>query len=508
MKGPPIHWTTLKKLCYLKAAGVIGSSPSWAWQFVTGTAPLALLDAVAKPLKSLMQYGLCVQDGTPTPDSPVDIVTNNGALRYGALGRNLLDPSAANTLLGYYINKADGEQKAAASNFMFKGYMPVEAGKTYVAYGRRKTDNDLSDYNRIAWYDSTKTWIAGADYTQNRIAVVTAPENAAYARFSCNPSGTTTQTVTQEIVDSYNWMFAEGAAEITPFVPFVGGIYPSGTPETLWVSPNYGQTFTLSNDIPNYSGDDPHRAGTILSNLPAGKYTLKYGNISGRALYVYYYDGGVKSSGYQSIGNGVEVTLSSGGSFYLYGGYGVTAEQISTLTLEVYNTTEQTVNDVRMLLGLDDTYRDAEELIGGIKTGKVGVKVLDGTEEWTASTSYPGSCYTNDLGASPIGVAMCSHFTAVGALSSYSRGCCFKESVSFSLWYGDTKATAIADLTAFLATQYAAGTPVIVIYPLATETTEQGTAHSLHTSAGDNVVDVTSNVDPVTVAAEYAKESA
>lgn len=245
----PERWTTLRKLIFL-AAILEASQGGGTITTVTGVSPLTLANALAKPIRSLVQYGKCVQDGTPTPSAPVDIVCNNGALRYGALGDNLLDPSAANTVLGYYINKADGEQKAATSNFMFAGYMPVEAGKTYVAYGRRKSDNDLSDYNRIAWYDSTKTWIAGADYTQNRIAVATAPENAAYARFSCNPSGTTTVTVTQELVDGYNWMFAEGTAEITPFVPFVGGIYTDGTPETLTISAT-GETAQTVTGIPD-----------------------------------------------------------------------------------------------------------------------------------------------------------------------------------------------------------------------------------------------------------------
>ena len=210
---------------------------------VTGVSPIALANALAKPIRSLIQYGKCVSSGGA-------VYCNNGVIKYGALGANLLDPSAANTVLGYYINKADGEEKLSPYNFMFAGYMPVTPGKTYVAYGRGKSDNDLSDYNRVAWYDSTKTWISGANYTQNQIAVVTAPPNAAYARFSCNPSGGTTVTVTQEIVDGYNWMFAEGTAEITPFVPFVGGIVTDGTPETLTISAT-GETAQTITDIPD-----------------------------------------------------------------------------------------------------------------------------------------------------------------------------------------------------------------------------------------------------------------
>ena len=62
--------------------------------------------------------------------------------------------------------------------------------------------------------------------------------------------------------------------------------------------------------------------------------------------------------------------------------------------------------------------------------------------------------------------------------------------------------------TAWVAGQYAAGTPVIVLYPLATEQTEQGTAHALHTTEGDNIVDVAANVSPVELAAEFTQASA
>lgn len=284
-----------------------------------------------------------------------------------------------------------------------------------------------------------------------------------------------------------------------------------GTPETLWVSPNYGQTFTLSNDVPNYSGDDPHRAGTILSNLPAGKYTLKYGNVSGRALFVYYYDGGVKSSQYQTVGSGIEITLSSGGSFYLYAGAGVTVEQISTLTLEVYNTTLQTVNDVRTLLGLDDTYRDTEELVEGIKTGKVGVMVLDGTENWVTSIStkfYLDNTVMRNYNNMPV---LCSHYEAVLAagssgVSDYQISLFASGSQGTSnarLVICDPRYTAKANFQASLAAQYAAGTPVIIVYPLATETTEQTTPHSLHTAQGTNVVSVTAEVSDISLTAEY-----
>ena len=47
------------------------------WETATGVSPLSLANALAHAIKSLTQYGKCVQDGA-------DILCNNGALKYGA----------------------------------------------------------------------------------------------------------------------------------------------------------------------------------------------------------------------------------------------------------------------------------------------------------------------------------------------------------------------------------------------------------------------------------------
>ena len=60
---------------------------------------------------------------------------------------------------------------------------------------------------------------------------------------------------------------------------------------------------------------------------------------------------------------------------------------------------------------------------------------------------------------------------------------------------------------AWLAAQYAAGTPVIVIYPLAEETTESVTPQALSTSEGDNTITATANVSPIQLEATYIKET-
>lgn len=49
-------------------------------QILSGITPLKLSNAVSKNIINLIQYGKVIQNGTPTPDAPVDIVCNNGTL--------------------------------------------------------------------------------------------------------------------------------------------------------------------------------------------------------------------------------------------------------------------------------------------------------------------------------------------------------------------------------------------------------------------------------------------
>ena len=99
---------------------------------------------------------------------------------------------------------------------------------------------------------------------------------------------------------------------------------------------------------------------------------------------------------------------------------------------------------------------------------------------------------------------MCSHYLGLDAASSAAEvdTCFFNASGHFYFRVADNSDTAA--FKAWLAEQYAAGTPVIVIYPLAEETTESVTPQSLSTSEGDNVVSVTANVSPIQLSAEYA----
>ena len=49
---------------------------------VYGITQLSLPKAKANGLKLVKLFGGCEQSGTPTPTTPVDIISNNGAIKY------------------------------------------------------------------------------------------------------------------------------------------------------------------------------------------------------------------------------------------------------------------------------------------------------------------------------------------------------------------------------------------------------------------------------------------
>jgi hypothetical protein len=56
----------------------------------------------------------------------------------------------------------------------------------------------------------------------------------------------------------------------------------------------------------------------------------------------------------------------------------------------------------------------------------------------------------------------------------------------------------------WLADQYAAGTPVIIVYPLATPTTESVAGQTLQVTDGDNVLEITqASLDNLELEAKY-----
>ena len=151
-------------------------------------------------------------------------------------------------------------------------------------------------------------------------------------------------------------------------------------------------------------------------------------------------------------------------------------------------------------------YADVQDIISGVITRKVGIRVFDGTE----NISVSNACFTipiNDRMTSKT-TLICSHFPYSSKTSSQTDD---ETIISFSSTNIGFRFDACADKTAFAAwlkAQYDAGTPVIVLYPLAEETTESAAPQELHTNAGTNTLIVTAEVSNIPFEVTYKKEAA
>ena len=158
-----------------------------------------------------------------------------------------------------------------------------------------------------------------------------------------------------------------------------------------------------------------------------------------------------------------------------------------------------------------DTHADTQELVSGLVTRNVGVKALDGTEGWTISSGVFVLAIDGMKKPSSNTAGLSTHY--IGTANTNSNMPDKSVKITYS---GSNGVVAIKDtdystkdaFSAYLAAQYAAGTPVIVVYPLKTPTTEQVAAQPLTTAAGTNTVSVTAEVSTIALSCEYYKSAA
>ena len=139
-------------------------------------------------------------------------------------------------------------------------------------------------------------------------------------------------------------------------------------------------------------------------------------------------------------------------------------------------------------------YKDVQEVISGSVTRNVGIKVLNGTENWQYH-SYGTNSYqlVFNLTAIPQDkVITCStHFKSY----SYDNRTNPETNMlylhpSAGIILRNSTFPTVDDFKQWLADQYANGTPVIVVYPLATPTTETVTAQPMNIQKGTNIIEV------------------
>lgn len=163
------------------------------------------------------------------------------------------------------------------------------------------------------------------------------------------------------------------------------------------------------------------------------------------------------------------------------------------------------------------TYKDVQEILTGAVTRNIGIKVLDGTESWTKASGYTNifyapisGAYYNASSAERIAVP-CTHFVGTDATNTNMADNTIKLTAQGSALTNPLiyikASVSNDDLTTWqtwLAAQYAAGTPVIIIFPKKTATSETVTGQSLTTKKGSNTIQITqSAISGLSLEASY-----
>lgn len=511
-----------------------------------GTVPVVgFYDTVSKTFKTATAGTFAAGSETaPTPDTPMDIVSNNGVLKYGVIGKNLLNDTKFKQ--GYLSATAP---EPVESDYVSSGtirptnwiVMPVKviAGQSYTI--KFFTEETFSSIGYAVYQNGAQAQRVGSVALPNNETTIT-PNASGNLYVWC--AGVSGVPLTSLIGKAQ----IELGSTATDYEPYRTGVYADGTVETIQtrlpgITPeNFtGTLATITKKIGLYSYDfsySPASASSWNGILKSGISTI--------AGHKYYFCAEMSASAPSILG----ITFSNGwgaskskatveaNTVYLIhnvaeatatlsnvimyarcgstglGDYTGTAHNIGLFDLtEMFGAGNEpaTADDARAALGFQTAtaemllkvsdYQDVQSILDGVITRNVGVKVLDGTENWTVvSGSDNAYLQASELpGVKTNSSVICSHLInsstgtpriqLSGVLRVYGIGTEWADKANFQSWLAD---------------QYAAGTPVIVVYPLAEPTTESVAGQTLQVTDGDNVLEITqASLDGLELEAQY-----
>ncbi|MBQ5864173.1 MAG: hypothetical protein IIW66_02115 [Bacteroidales bacterium] len=245
------------------------------------------------------------------------------------------------------------------------------------------------------------------------------------------------------------------------------------------ISVNQGQKYTVS-----FGGFEDAISGVFVSTWNTdGSWNMRQA-ISSSGKLTYIIPEGVGEVNFTLYKTG-GVTINEGA--WLQVEYGDTVSDYEPYAL--YGNAEA---DLLLSIG---NYVDTQDVISGVITRNVGVKVLNGTEDkW-----YKGS-NLDAAGNSAFYLAVDDRANMDTSLKLLSSHYAFKGTVSYStlktgemsitqttknIYFDGGGMTTVDEWKNYLTEQYASGTPIIVIYPLDTSTTENVSPQAIKNSAGD-----------------------
>lgn len=466
----------------------------------------------------------------PSPQYDIPIISNNGALKYSA---NIANVNAQTVLVGYYIS-ASGVVTADIYNWIYKEYIPVSPNTTYtLTMSQSVYYISISEYSTAS--DSGFVIRKAGSAGTNTTLTITTGATTNFIRFGANLDRT---VVTLAKVLAINWQLNKGNS--MPYQPYVeGGLYTDGTVETInvhgknlfdkntallgdiatngsyvsrtyrvvsdYIPVRFGQNFVGSGTLRDtdgveytanvikafYKADKSYIAGSRAS-VTSGTFIID--NSECAYMRIVFFNQSLVAGKTVSLENSVlQVEQGSTATAYqpYYNGGTATAEML----LKVGN------------------YTDEQEILSGAVTRKVGVKVFDGSETITISSSGAMISQIPGVAIGATNNPINTHFALETSPTSLTVGkqrfgASGTQIYSANYYMKPLTSTTVSNFKQWLAQQYAAGTPVIVVYPLATPTAESVAGQTLQVTDGDNVLEITqASMTGLELEAKYKKEA-
>lgn len=426
---------------------------------LTGTAPLTLTNAVARAIHSLTQYGLCTQPAV----SYLATVTQSGAVEQRNVPVGWTQVEYIRSTGTQYIDL--GRKATNKTRIRIKFRYPAYSSVNYSGrvYGARYTTTN----QRQAFVLGTSNGAVQAGDT-------------AFAQFANDVSVPLGEYTINEwrIVDAYNGVVNingtdygtayTGAAFETPYNVILFGFAQSSTTET---TPSIGCGL---DDIASFEWwEDGTKVLDLLPVYDGTEYAM-YDRVSGTILH---------NAGTGDFTGGSAVSPSPDTPMDLICNNGV-IKWDSVNQQITYVGTAQTITDadgnvatVQTLFAVGD-YKDTQEIITGIKTGRIGMYVFNGTEGLAVSNSSEGVYLADILPENCLAGASC-FCTRYAGITNYTSMAdmpdntikCGSSNIKRRVYIRDNNVTSAAALNERHAEWYAEGKPAVLLWVAETATT-------------------------------------
>lgn len=477
--------------------GKAGVKVVWNEGTVEGWDVLFVKDVKANSISSLNVNGGCSQSGTPTPSAPKDIATNKGVIKY-VTGKNLLEVRDDNIVVGKYINNA-GVPTESLPNIYFQRFVSVKPSTAYTL-----SASETLNYANFMEYDANGVFIKrtlyGSSTTPAGASVShTMGDTTAFVIVGSNVNSSKYPSITKDNVKGIKWMFNEGSSALK-YEAYNGKVVYEGNDEVSV----YGKNLSVGELIgKGYASTGAVSTSTTfcgnLYKFPVAEgqtYTVSWGNVpngvSGVFINTWKKDGSWNARQAISASDSLKYTIPSGVgevNFTLYktGGITIGADtwmqvEFGDVATEFQPAIEPSKASATTLLGVGD-FADVQDVVGGVITRKVGYKVLNGYEAVSTSNKAFTISITDKVRSKE--TLLCSHFSYSTATSSALANNTIIGFASQNVGFRNDNCADIESFRQFLQMEYAKGTPVIVVYPLANEDVENVSTQYLSNPKGD-----------------------